>query len=85
MKEHSKYFIIWIGAMLLITCSMHKRKTNTEVISYCKIDSIVSVSKNTLTPEKINKCWTDCGETFVTNKDYKIGDSIQIKTIIVNE
>lgn len=84
MKEKIGYFVIIISvftlACFMITSPISNR---LEKISYCKIDSIYTIPKYEIMPELVTKYHTQCGYTFSSNKNYHIGDSIQIKTIII--
>lgn len=54
-----------------------------EKTSYCKIDSIYSVFKNDFTSEVITKYHTNCEFIFSSYNTYIVGDSIEVKTIII--
>lgn len=56
---------------------------NLEKTKYCQIDSIYTYPKYDFTPELITTYHTQCGIKFSSYKSYKIGDSIQVKTIII--
>lgn len=71
-------FIVMIALLIIPQDSKYPQK-----ITSCRIDSIVSVPKNIITQDIINKCYTSCGETFLTSLEYKVGDSIKIKTLII--
>jgi len=59
-------------------------KSNDLVKSkFCKIDSIYTQPKYEFLPEQTTKYRTECGLTFTSNKEYNLGDSIEVKTIIV--
>jgi hypothetical protein len=50
---------------------------------FCRIDSIYMKPKYEFSPELLTKYHTACGLTFTSNKEYSIGDSIEVKTIIL--
>ena len=54
-----------------------------EKIKYCKIDSFNVIYKNEFSPELLTKYYTECNIIFSSNKEYYIGDSIEVKTIII--
>lgn len=56
---------------------------NSTKVSYCHIDSSATIPKYEIMPETTNKYWTDCGQVFFSKNEYKNGDSIQVKTIII--
>ena len=69
---------IFIGSCVGLLWMLNKehKERYKEKLTYCHIDSVSIMTNN-------NKCWTDCGQPFFTKKGYRKGDSIQIKTIII--
>lgn len=82
MKDNTPYWLLLIGIIMLAFMPMGSKKV--EKVKYCHIDSTYTELKEVYSPELMNEYWTDCDITFSSKKEYKIGDSIQIKTIIVN-
>ncbi len=74
-------FAIIIGLFAFIILSSNNH--NIEKITYCHIDSISQTSKYEFMPELLTRYHTDCNITISSVKVYKLGDSIQIKTIII--
>ncbi len=80
------YKIIAYGILLIFigTVMFMPIKHNDLVkSSFCKIDSIYTKPKYEFIPEQITKYHTACDIIFTSNKEYHLGDSIEIKTIIV--
>lgn len=83
--KNSMLYILW-GVCIMsleIIIILTPNKHNVEKISYCHIDSISQEPKYEFIPELVTRYHTDCNITISSNKNYKLGDSIQIKTIIV--
>ena len=59
------------------------KSNNLTKSKFCRIDSIYTKLKYEFSPEQSTKYHTACGITFTSNKEYNIGDSIEVKTIIV--
>lgn len=87
MKEATKdmipYLILLLGIVIIGLLSVKCDSKYPQKITTCRIDSIESVPKNIITQDIINKCYTSCGETFLTPDMYHVGDSIHIKTLII--
>jgi hypothetical protein len=75
------YIILLVGVVGFALIPIDSK--HAEKITYCRIDSVVTTPKDEFIPEIVNKCWTDCGYVFSSKKNYHIGDSIQVKTIII--
>lgn len=56
---------------------------NIKTIKYCKIDSVYTPTRNEIVPDITLKYHTECDITFTSKKQYSIGDSIEVKTIII--
>ena len=82
MKDNTPYWLLLLGVIVLAFMPMGSK--NAEKVKYCHIDSTAVELKEVYSPEVMNKYWTDCDIVFSSKKEYHIGDSIQIKTIIVN-
>ena len=81
-QELAAYLILLCGIICIGLIPIDSK--HSEKINYCHVDSIAKVNSGLIfIPEYTNKCWTDCGYIFFTKKEYSIGDSIQIKTIII--
>lgn len=78
MKESTAYIILLIGIIVIALIPIHPYP---EKITKCRIDSVVIKRKYEEIPEIIRECWTSCG--IMGEGDYNVGDSIQIKTIIL--
>lgn len=59
------------------------QQNNIEKSSYCMIDSAYVLPTNEFTSTELTKYHTKCGFVFSSNRKYYIGDSVQIKTIII--
>ena len=86
MRDSFPYVIV-IGICCFIIVLIWKVEEPShptiEKVKYCKIDSISTSPKNEFSPEILTKYHTECDITFSSNKEYHIGDSIKVKTIII--
>ncbi len=71
------FFIVLVFLMVGLFYILPLDK-NTETTRYCKIDWVYKTSPS-------NKYHTKCGQLFYSKKDYVLGDSIKIKTIILDK
>ena len=56
---------------------------NLTNVLYCSVDSLSTIKKYDVTPETTNKYWTNCGQVFFSKKEYKKGDTVQFKIIVI--
>lgn len=82
MKDAIPYFILLLGVAIIVLFMIPDNSKYPQKITYYRIDSIESVPKNLIPQDIINKYYTSCG-TFLTSVEYKVGDSIKIKTLII--
>jgi len=75
------YGILLAGVITIGLIPIHSN--NIEKIKYCEIDSIYSQYKYEFTPKTITKYHTKCDIIFNSTHKYHIGDSIEVKTIII--
>jgi hypothetical protein len=75
------YCLLLIFACVI--CFLPVGSDNIEKIKYCKIDSIYTLPKYEFTSEKITKYHTECDVIFSSKHIYIVGDSIEVKTIII--
>lgn len=81
--KHPMTLILFFVAIMII--ALKPSHSNNEKIKYCHIVAIATIQKESYSPELINEYWTDCNMSFSSKKEYNIGDSIPIKTIIITE
>lgn len=84
-SKHLFWIVFLIGLSVIITLLISPIKhninsKNVEQTRYCHIDTITACH-NQLTPEITTSYHTDCGFTINSKDEYKIGDSIPVKTI----
>ena len=75
MKSSHVILILLLGFVLI---GIFRNKDTRKKIKYCHIDSVITISRNGLTPEVDYKYFTDCGVLF-NKTQHKIGDSIKVK------
>ena len=81
--------VVWVGGIILVVIfsvllfqDFHKQNYVTiESRQMCRIDSVKNVPLSTLATDKLYKYYTSCGTPIVSKFIYKIGDSIDIKSI----
>ena len=77
------YVFLVIPTIIFIIMCLPNKTNNIEKVSYCRIDSVYTLSSNEFLPKSNTRYHTNCGFVFSSNKNYHIGDSVKIKTIIV--
>lgn len=92
-KSHNtlgyKFFVFQLVSLFIISLYLlfHDSKVNTaKKAERVRIDSIIVKQKYSILPDKIWVHYTKYGPSLVTtNEKYKVGDSIDVKIIKVNE
>ena len=81
MLEKVAYGLMFIGLLTIALIPIDTKKN--EKIKYCHINSTFVLPSTEFIPEMVHKYKTDCGIVFSSKKEYRLGDSIKVKTIIV--
>lgn len=83
MNDKIPYYILLAGITIIAILILNlEDKNKIEQIKYCRIDLVSETTKD-FVPEKLIKYHTDCGFIFSSNKKHSLGDSVEVKTIIV--
>jgi hypothetical protein len=79
--EYFSYGLLLVFIIIFIALPIPKYPL--EKVTYCHIDSVSANDKAEFTSEIKNKYWTDCGYVFTSKKTFLKGNSIKVRTIIV--
>ena len=83
MNDKIPYYILLAGVTLIAVLILNVETNHKlERIKYCRIDSVSEITKD-FVPEKLIKYHTNCDLIFSSTKYHQLGDSIEVKTIII--